>query len=243
MIRTGGNPRQTRRDGRSYTAGVSELIDPRPVFTIVMGCDGVGKSAWKRQNYDLLPERYFDQDSVAGGIGDWNNPEARARTRVIIEAEIGEAMDRQLDFGVESTFSGKPGVALVERVAAAGYRVEGVYLGTGDPRINIARIEHRVLFHTGHRVAPERIPERWKYSLSNLRRSADRFDSLRILDNSTHDSLYLPQPTEQCELERGAVVSRAAGLVPWCEEWLQALAERQDSLRRLEAKRTRSEAM
>ncbi|MDE0125825.1 MAG: hypothetical protein OXN97_14725 [Bryobacterales bacterium] len=35
---------------------MSELIDPRPVFTIVMGCSGIGKSAWKRANYDVLPD-------------------------------------------------------------------------------------------------------------------------------------------------------------------------------------------
>ena len=48
---------------------MSELLDPRPVFTIMMGCNGVGKSAWKRKIYDLLPARYYDQDSVAGGLG------------------------------------------------------------------------------------------------------------------------------------------------------------------------------
>lgn len=220
---------------------MSELIDPRPVFTIVMGCNGVGKSAWKRQNYDLLPARYFDQDSVAGGIGDWNSPEARARTRVIVDAQIAEAIEARLDFGTESTYSGKPGPALVERVAAEGYRVEGVYLGTGDPQINIDRIEHRVLLNTGHRVDPERIPERWKYSLSNLRRTAELFDSLQVLDNSAQDPLGLPRPVEQCQLERGAVVSRSAELAGWCEEWLEGLAQRQDSLRQLEARRARVE--
>ena len=54
---------------------MAELLSNAPVFTIVMGCDGAGKSAWKRANYDRLPEHYFDQDSIAGGFGDWNNVE------------------------------------------------------------------------------------------------------------------------------------------------------------------------
>ena len=91
---------------------VSELLDPRPVFTIVMGCNGVGKSAWKRKNYDLLPERYYDQDSIAGGIGDWNSEEASARTRVIVDAQIDESIREQLNFGMESTDSGLPGPAI-----------------------------------------------------------------------------------------------------------------------------------
>ena len=120
---------------------MSELIDPRPVFTIVMGWNGVGKSAWKRKKYDLLPTRYFDQDSIAGGIGDWNSPDARARTRVCVDAQTAEAIGQRLDFGTESTDSGQPGPAIVERVIEAGYRVEGVYFGANDPQINVDRIE------------------------------------------------------------------------------------------------------
>ena len=62
---------------------MGDQLDNRPVFTIVMGCNGSGKSAWKRENYDRLPDRYFDQDSIAGGIGDWDSESARARTRAV----------------------------------------------------------------------------------------------------------------------------------------------------------------
>lgn len=219
--------------------GMSELIDPRPVFTIVMGCNGVGKSAWKRKNYDLLPTRYFDQDSIAGGIGDWNSPEARARTQVYVDAQIAEAIGQRLDFGTESTYSGQPGPAIVERVIEAGYRVEGVYFGTNDPQINIDRIEQRVFAGTGHMVDPQRIPERWRYSLSNLRRTAERFDQLQLLDNSEHDDFHLPRPVEQCRLERGKVCRQVANPAPWCAGWLQGYAQRQADARRSEAKRAR----
>lgn len=221
---------------------MSELIDPRPVFTIVMGCNGVGKSAWKRKNYDLLPTRYFDQDSIAGGIGDWNSPEARARTRVYVDAQIAEAIGQRLDFGTESTYSGQPGPAIVERVIEAGYRVEGVYFGTNDPQINIDRIEQRVFAGTGHMVDPQRIPERWRYSPSNLRRTAERFDQLQLLDNSEHDDFHLPRPVEQCRLERGRVSWQVADPTPWCANWLQRLSQRQAELRRREAKLARKPA-
>lgn len=209
---------------------MSQLPDPRPVFTIVMGCDGVGKSAWKRQNYDLLPSRYFDQASFAGGIGDWNNPEAHARARVYVDAQIAESIDQRLDFGTESTYSGQPGPGLVERVIKAGYRVEGVYIGTNDPQINIDRIEHRVFAGTGHMVDPKRIPELWRCSLSNLRRSAERFDLLRLVDNSEHDEVHLPRPVEQCQLERGRVAWQVDAPAPWCTNWLRRLSQRQAEL-------------
>lgn len=221
---------------------MSELLDPRPVFTIVMGCNGVGKSAWKRKNYDLLPARYYDQDSVAGGLGDWNSPETRERTRRHVDEEIEESIRERLDFGMESTYSGLPGREMVKRVIGAGYRVEGRFFGTTDPAINIERIEHRVLVGTGHEVDRNRIPTRWKYALSNLRRTAERFDLLRIFDNSEHDALRLAIPVEQCRLQRGRVTWRAPAPLEWCSEWLRRLAQRQDSLRRLEAKRLRAAA-
>ena len=207
---------------------MAELIDPRPVFTIVMGCNGVGKSAWKRDNYDMLPDRYFDQDSIAGGIGDWNSPEARGRTREYVDAEVAKAIAERLDFGMESTYSGLPGPELVNRVIRAGYRVEGIYIGTEHPSINVERIRYRVFARTGHEVDPARIPTRWKYSLSNLRTTAEKFDQLRIFDNSSHDELRQPCLVEQCRLKRGEVVWTSKTQVAWCVEWMRRLSQRRE---------------
>lgn len=204
---------------------MADQLDDRPVFTIVMGCNGAGKSAWKRGHYDLLPERYFDQDSVAGGIGDWNSESARARTRAIVDAEVAEAMAGRLDFGIESTYSGRPGREMVDRVRRAGYRIEGVYIGTAEPAINIERIARRVRDNTGHRVDPARIPERYRYSLSNLRRTAEVFDELVMVDNSAHDERGVSRPVEQCVLERGAVVKQTSPMAAWCKAWLAAFEQ------------------
>lgn len=220
---------------------MSDQPDSRPVFTIVMGCNGVGKSAWKRHNYDQLPERYFDQDSIAGGIGDWNNESARERTRSIVDAEILAAIGMGVSYGIESTYSGSPGVERVRQAVEAGYRIEGVYLGTESPEINVERIDQRVLLGTGHRVDPERIPERYRYSLSNLRRTASQFDQLSILDNSRHDPLGIPDPVEQCFLERGGIVKRLpeGEMMPWCAGWLDSLRQSLETKRQIEQKRRR----
>ena len=157
---------------------MADQLDNRPVFTIVMGCNGAGKSAWKRDNYDRLPQQYFDRDSVAGGIGDWNSEEARARTRRIVDDEIAKAIENRKDFGIESTYSGTPGREMVKRAKEAGYRIEGVYIGTDSPNINAERIEYRVSANTGHRIELDRLPQRYGFSLSNLRKTAEQFDTL-----------------------------------------------------------------
>lgn len=218
---------------------MADQLDSRPVFVIVMGCNGSGKSAWKRANYDRLPDRYFDQDSIAGGIGDWNSEEARDRTKGIFEAEVAEAIRHGLSFGIESTFSGRPGPEMVERVRQADYRIEGIYLGTESPAVNVARIEKRVLENTGHRVDPKRVPERYKWSLSNLRRRITEFDQLEVLDNSQDDVLGIPNPVELCYLEKGKVVSRVVpqDMPAWCADWLAGVERSLVEKRQLADKR------
>ena len=214
---------------------MAELIDPRPKFVIVMGCNGVGKSAWKRGNYDRLPEHYFDQDSIAGGIGDWNDQGARDRTRAYVDGQLDEIFEARLDFGFESTFSGRPGPALLQRAIAHGYRVEGYYIGTESPQINAARIDYRVLSNTGHYVAPERLPERYRYSLSNVRRHLDDFDLLEVVDNSEETVDRIPAPVLQFVAENGEITMRLPDgkMAAWCVELLRRrdVAQRQEKLR------------
>lgn len=198
---------------------MADQLDNRPVFTIVMGCNGSGKSAWKRENWDRLPKRYYDQDSIAGGLGDWNSEEARKRTRDIVDAEVAADIAAGRNFGIESTCSGLPGPTMVDRVRRAGYRVEGVYIGTESPDINIERVQYRVEAHTGHWVPPQQIPQRHGFSLSNLRKTAEQFDELEILDNSEHDEARRPRPRDQLRLEGGKVIWEAIPLEEWCSRW------------------------
>lgn len=220
---------------------MGDQLDNRPVFTIVMGCNGAGKSAWKRANYDLLPDLYIDQDSIAGGFGDWNREPARVRTAAIVKGQIDETIKSKKSFGIESTYSGRPGREMVERTKLAGYRIEGIYLGTESPEINIARIERRVLEKTGHKVDADLVPQRHRYSLSNLRRTVAAFDQLEVFDNSRDALLGIPDPVEQCCLESGKIVSRLSerDIAPWCADWLRGVEQSLAEKARLAAKKER----
>ena len=158
---------------------------------------------------------------------------------MIVDAQIDKSVREGLNFGMESSYSGMPGPDMVERVIRVGYRVEGLYFGTADPRINIGRIEYRVFAGTGHAVDHARIPDRWKYSLSNLRRTVERFDLLRLFDNSEHDEFRRPRPIEQCRLKRWRVSWQVDEPATWCTSWLQRFAQRQADLKRLAAKLAR----
>ncbi len=198
---------------------MADQLDNRPVFTVVMGCDGAGKSAWRRANQDRLPQRYFDKDSIADGIGGWDTADARERTDAYVDAEIDKAMAERRDFGIETTYSGRPGRGLVERVLDAGYRVEGVYIGTRTPEINNARIAWRVEHQTGHWIDPRRVPERCRHSLHNLRQTAHRFDELTVVDNSAECDRGIPEPKTELVLEKGRIVHEAEDPSPWVADW------------------------
>ena len=199
---------------------MADQLDNRPVFTVVFGCAGAGKTAWKRDNWDRLPDWYFDHDSFAGGVGDWDTEAAKAMACRYIDEEIAQAIEARLDFGVESTCPEGPGRELVERAKRAGYRVEGVYIGTESPAINVERVEHRVASYTGHRADVARLPEDHAVSLSDLREILDWFDVLEILDNSAHHADRRPQPVDQVHVEKGLVTWEVETLKGWCARCL-----------------------
>jgi len=202
---------------------MAELIEPGPKLVLVMGCNGCGKTAWKRANYARLPDKYFDQDSIAGGIGDWNDSGARERTREYVDAEIEVCFAARESFGAESTFSGRPGPALVARAKAQGYRIEGYYIGTESPDVNARRIDERVLANTGHYVEPKEIPGRYRWSLSNLRKALGDFDLVEVVDNSADAVDRIPVPKVQFVAEHNRVTMQLPQdeLAGWCVDLLR----------------------
>ena len=219
---------------------MAEIMDRRPVCTLVMGCNGAGKSAWKRANYDRLPRRYFDQDSIAGGIGDWNDEEARQHTRRIVDVEIESCFSQRENFGIESTFSGRPGPAMMARAMASGYRIEGYYIGTESWEVNASRIDYRVLSNTGHYVDPKQLPQRYRWSLSNLRTRLHDFDLIEVVDNTEESIDRIPAPVVQFVAEKGVITEQlpTRELAGWSKELLRRLElDRRREQAREEARR------
>ena len=195
----------------------------QPTFTVIMGCNGSGKTTWKRANYARLPARHYDLDAVAGGIGDWNNRETQRRALEVAHAEIDRAIAGGQNFGTETTYAGRRGPEMVQQLHEQGYRIEGIYIGTETPDINIERVAHRVRTLTGHDIDPERVRERHRRSLENLQRDAAAFDQLVLLDNSTHYEDRRPRPTTQGTLANGQLQEDDKPDATWCRVWVERL--------------------
>lgn len=141
----------------------------------------------------------------------------------MVFASVDECFDSRLDFGFESLFSGHLGVELVERAISNHYQVEGLFIGTNSPDINIARIQRRVLLHRGHYVDPARVPNRWEWSLANLRKHIGLFDFLEALDNSIEYKDELLEPSVQFRAKEGEIEFRSDELEDWSREFLHRL--------------------
>ena len=109
------------------------------MFTVVLGCAGAGKTAWKRDNWDRLPDWYFDRDSFAGGVGDWDTEAATVMARRYIDEEIAKAIDARLDFGADAG----PSRVESERHSATAPRAGAGQSGNPNPQRLAYRLRRR----------------------------------------------------------------------------------------------------
>lgn len=162
-----------------------------PRLTIVIGANGAGKSSWCRWHRTELPACFYDIDSIAQGLGDYNNPERQREARQIVDEAIARHLDKKEDFGFESTYSGNSRPEIVRRAFELGYDADAVFIGTIDSDINIERVARRVSQLIGHEVPRAEVRRRWFAAQQNLARTARFLRSIAIIDNSKPDHARL----------------------------------------------------
>ena len=84
-------------------------------LTIVIGSNGIGKSTWCRRHRDLLPENFYNADSVAEGLGDRNSPSKQRAARELVDGPIDAHLGKGEDFCFESTYSGRSRPQITEQ--------------------------------------------------------------------------------------------------------------------------------
>jgi len=153
-------------------------------LTIVIGGNGAGKTTWCKQHRKELPEKFYNADSIAEGLGDWNSPTAQEEARRLVDERIREHLTKREDFGFESTYSGKSRPSIVVEAKRLGYETRAVLIATESPAINLERVAARVAARTGHDVPDSEVRRRWTASQENLARTAPTIDIVDLVDNS-----------------------------------------------------------
>lgn len=155
-----------------------------PKLTIVIGANGAGKSTWCERHRAELPTNFYNADSIARGLGDWNSAQKQREARELVDQAIEHQLAARSDFGFESTYSGRSRPSIVRRAKALGYHVSAVFVGTRGPEINVDRVKARVADRSGHDVPEIEIRRRWTAVQENLIATSDAIDSIQLIENS-----------------------------------------------------------
>lgn len=187
-----------------------------PDLVMVMGANGAGKTTWAREHRAALPEDFYEADSVAQGLGSYDNPRLSREARRLIDHRIGAHLQEETTFGLETTYSGTTRPRLVEDAADRGYRIHVVFLGTHTFEINVDRVKARVRRKIGHAIENDELLRRWSACQRNLQATAARMENIYILDNSG------AAPTLVASVHEGSEPRYTTTEVPWARR----LAER-----------------
>jgi len=123
-------------------------------------------------------------DLIAGGLSPFNPERAALKAGRIMLEQIHSLSKRGLDFGFETTLSGKTYVKLLREMKKRGYLIHIFFLWISNVKLALDRILLRVQ-NGGHHIPEATVRRRFGRSLPNfLRVYRPLADSWTIFDNS-----------------------------------------------------------
>ena len=159
----------------------------RPNLYIIAGPNGAGKTTFARK---FLPQyveclEFVNADFIAGGLSPFAPERAAIHAGRLMLEQIHSLTERGLDFGFETTLSGKTYVKLLQEMKRRGYFIHIFFLWITDVELALERIKLRVR-NGGHHIPEAIVRRRFGRSLPNfLRFYKPLADSWTIFDNSS----------------------------------------------------------
>jgi predicted ABC-type ATPase len=173
-----------------------------PQLWIVAGPNGVGKTTvadlWLAPRIAVISP---DTLSVRQGL----NPIQAGKAAIQEQERLLAAGE---SFAVDTTLAGNRELVLMRRAAAAGYKVNLVFLCVEDLPLCQGRILERVA-RGGHAVPPDDVARRYERSLSHLGDAIDLANRVFVLDNSGENRRLL------LSVEHGRVKHLSGRLPAW----------------------------
>lgn len=157
-----------------------------PNVYIVAGPNGAGKTTFARE---FLPsyadcKNFVNADLIAQGVSPFAPESVAFRAGRLMIEEIQLLAERQLDFGFETTLSGRAHLHLVRDLKNQGYKVHIYFLWVPDVELSASRVRNRVM-EGGHDVPPDIQHRRFSRSIENFLRYYRRVaDSWFLFENS-----------------------------------------------------------
>jgi predicted ABC-type ATPase len=175
----------------------------KPHLYIIAGPNGAGKTTFARK---FLPDyakclEFVNVDLIAGGLSPFAPDKASLRAGRIMLEQIHSLGNRGLDFGFETTLSGKTYIRLLKDLKKRkGYHIHLFFLWISSVKLALERIELRAQ-QGGHSIPESVVRRRFNKGISNFfhfyRLVADRW----IIFNNSGDVPELIAFEESRKLE------------------------------------------
>jgi predicted ABC-type ATPase len=158
----------------------------KPQLWIVAGPNGSGKSTLTAKYFRRFPSLLIvnpDILTIERGI----SPLAASKLALQLQKEY---LEKRFSFLVETTFSGKHELKLMNNARLAGYKINLIYVCVSNSRILQGRVIQRV-GEGGHVVPPQDIARRYMRSIEQLPLGLELADRIFVLDNTSERTRLL----------------------------------------------------
>lgn len=157
-----------------------------PNVYIVAGPNGAGKTTFSRE---FLPQyadckNFVNADLIAAGLSPFSPESVAIHAGRLVLEEIDRLANQEIDFGLETTLSGRSYIGLIRRLKNRGYKVHIYFLWVPTDDITLSRVKERVL-KGGHDVPEADVRRRFNRSIENfLNHYRPLADSWILFNNS-----------------------------------------------------------
>lgn len=154
---------------------------------MIAGPNGSGKTTFAREFLPLYAHcpNFINSDLIAQGLAPFSPEKAAIKAGKLVLRQIKEYAANQIDFGFETTLSGKSYAKTFDRLKVSQYKIYLFFLWLPDVDLSLARIKQRVQ-GGGHHVPEKDVRRRFDRSIQNFKKIyKDRADSWMFFDNST----------------------------------------------------------
>ncbi len=136
---------------------------------IIAGSNGAGKTTFARE---FLPDyvhcpHFINADLIARGLSPFYPQSAVIKAGKLVLQQIEEFTNRGVNFGFETTLSGKTYLNYFKNLKKQEYKLRLFFLWIPDTQLALARIKNRVS-HGGHNVPNKDVKRRFKRSIDNF---------------------------------------------------------------------------
>jgi predicted ABC-type ATPase len=110
---------------------------------------------------------FVNAELIAAGLSPLAPDQHLVAVSRLFLRQIRQHLAARRDFAFETTLAGRGYLPLIQRLRAAGWRTELLYLALPNVELSQKRVAERVA-HGGHAIAPTDIARRFPRSLRNL---------------------------------------------------------------------------